>query len=303
MRRMLASLISLLLVVLVLAAWPAQAMAVGDAPVAENLELKTYCNVSVGGMLAAFDPDGGDLRYEITTEPVKGNIELSEDGSFVYTPQENRKGKDYFGYKAVDTDGNYSQEATVIIQISKQKKSIFYADMRGRADEYAAVELCELGLFTGRQICGKYCFEPDEAVTRGEFLSMCMALTDKIPISGVYRTGYADDAGIPAWQKRYAAAAAINGVYTGLITEDGTTFSGEEALSYAEAALLLDHALALKNVSYFFDYDQMELDLAQACANLSARDMLPAQMPKEKMLNRSDAALMLAAAYGYISTR
>ena len=301
MRRMLASLISLLLVVLLLAALPVQASAAGDAPVAENLDLKTYCNVSVGGMLSAFDPDGGALRFEITTDPVKGKIQLSEDGSFIYTPNENKKGKDYFGYKAVDTDGNYSQEATVIIQILKQKKAISYTDMRGRADEYAAVVLSEIGLFTGKQICGEYCFEPDEAVTRGDFLSMCMALTGKGPYACIYRTGYMDDARIPAWQKAYATVAAINGVYNGVITEVGSVFSGDEKLSYAEAALLLDHALQLENVSYISAYDQMDLSLAQACANLDARDMLPAQMTEERMLNRSDAALMLTAAYEFMS--
>ena len=46
-------------------------------------------------------------------------ISLNEDGSFVYTPRENKKGRDYFGYKAIDPEGNVSQEATVIIRIQK----------------------------------------------------------------------------------------------------------------------------------------------------------------------------------------
>ena len=39
------------------------ALAVSGAPVAENLELTTYRNVSVGGRLAAVDPDAlsGDV--------------------------------------------------------------------------------------------------------------------------------------------------------------------------------------------------------------------------------------------------
>ena len=81
------------------------AHAEGGAPVAQNLELTTYRNVSVGGRLSAVDPDGGTLTYQITTEPTKGEIELTDDGRFVYTPGTNRRGRDYFGFKATDADG------------------------------------------------------------------------------------------------------------------------------------------------------------------------------------------------------
>ncbi len=87
------------------------------APVAENFQLTTNINTSYEGKLSAYDPDEDVVGFEITTSPVKGDIELSEDGSFVYTPRENKKGRDYFGYKAYDAQGNYSQEATVIIKI------------------------------------------------------------------------------------------------------------------------------------------------------------------------------------------
>lgn len=39
---------------------------------------------------------------------------------FVYTPSEGKRGRDYFGYKAVDASGNLSQEATVILHIKKR---------------------------------------------------------------------------------------------------------------------------------------------------------------------------------------
>lgn len=89
------------------------------APTAENLELTTYRNTPYVGKLSAHDLDGGTLSFEITTFPVKGSIELLKDGSFIYTPAENKKGRDYFGYKAFDHEGNWSQEATVIIKILK----------------------------------------------------------------------------------------------------------------------------------------------------------------------------------------
>ena len=304
MKRMFVSLLSLLLAALLLAAMPGQAMAVGDAPVAENLELRTYCDVTVGGKLSAFDPKGGTLRFEITTEPVKGSIALAEDGSFLYTPAADRRGRDYFGYKAVDETGNRSQEATVIIQILKPKKAVTYADMQGTAGEYAAVALSELGLYNGRKICGVSCFEPEASMSRGEFLSMCMALTGKPLLSGIYRTGYLDDDLIPAWQKAYASAAAINGVYRGLSTESGVVFSGEEPITYAEASVLLDTALELENVSYLSGYTELDLRQAQACMNLSAYTAeVPEGTRQDTLLTRLDAAKMLVAAWEFLEQR
>ena len=85
------------------------------------------------------NPDAGEpkparrlvlmLKYEVTTDPIKGEVALKDDGSFVYTPAEGKRGHDYFGYKAVDSKGNKSSEATVVIKIEKQKSKIAYSDM------------------------------------------------------------------------------------------------------------------------------------------------------------------------------
>jgi len=73
--------------------------------VAENLELETYRGVSVGSQLSAAVPEGTTLSYQITTEPSKGSVTVEENGHFVYTPDEGRRGRDYFGYKAFDEAG------------------------------------------------------------------------------------------------------------------------------------------------------------------------------------------------------
>ena len=109
----------LILLLCVLLALPA--FAEGSAPAAENQEYKTLRHIPVEGKLSASDPDGGALVFLITNPPVKGDVLLEEDGSFVYTPYYNKKGRDYFGYKVQDPDGNWSQEATVLIRIEKQK--------------------------------------------------------------------------------------------------------------------------------------------------------------------------------------
>ena len=296
MKRKYLSFTALMLAVVLFAGLAAPVFAEGSAPVAENLELTTYRNTSVGGCLSAYDPEGDAVSFEITTEPVKGCIDLKQDGSFIYTPGENKKGRDYFGYKAVDTEGNYSQEATVIIKIEKQKKDVFYADMAGRADEYAAVALSENGLFTGEQVGGVYCFHPNELVTRGEFLSMCMIVSGEPVFTGVLSTGYTDDGDIPGWMKGYVATAAMCGVDHGRKTETGSIFDASAPISRAEAASMLDSALNVTSVSYMKLDASLDTGLAQACVNLSAHGIMRSTAGMENVLTRSEAAQMLAAA-------
>lgn len=303
MRRIWMTALSFLLMLLLLSALPVSTLAAGEAPVAENLDLKTYCNVSVGGKLSAFDPDGEIRGYAITTAPVKGDIELKSDGSFIYTPREDRRGRDYFGYKATDAQGNSSQEATVIIKIDRQKKGVRYADMTGRTDEYAALALSELGLFTGAQIGGVYCFEPEHAVTRGEFLSMCMRLAEKPVYAAVYKTGYADDAEIPLWLKGYASSAAAADLYRGLETAEGVVFGAGEPITGAQAAELLNRALGLSDVRDVPAYDMLDGQQAQACANLSACGILSGSSPAQALLSRAEAAQMLVAAKELLERR
>lgn len=291
MKRMLVSLFALTMALFMFAGM-CPVYAEGSAPVAENLELKTYKNVSVGGKLSAFDPEGGELSFEISTQPIKGEIELYDDGSFVYTPAENKKGRDYFGYRAIDEQGNCSQEATVIIKIEKQKKGVFYPELHGTADEYAATALSETGIFTGEQFCGVYNFDADREVSRGEFLSMCMALSGEPIVSSVMSTKYNDDSSIPGWMKPYVATASIMGVEP---ISSGSAFLPEELITRQEAALLLDSILGLSPVSYISLDESLDGEVAQACANLQACGIFDAPATSDA-LTRREAAHMLVNA-------
>ncbi len=94
-----------------------EAEASGGTPRAENLEIVTRRNTSVSGRLSAQAGEEDALTFTITTRPVKGEIRLLDNGRFVYTPRQNKKGRDYFGYRAVNSEGQVSQEATAIIRI------------------------------------------------------------------------------------------------------------------------------------------------------------------------------------------
>lgn len=91
----------------------------GMAPEAESFEIKTKVNTPTHGALLAKDAEDDVVAFEITTKPIKGDIQVEPNGNFVYTPREGKKGRDYFGYKAYDSQGNISHEATVIIRIEK----------------------------------------------------------------------------------------------------------------------------------------------------------------------------------------
>lgn len=143
---------------------------------AENLELTTYKNVAVTAQFSAVDPEGDLLTYHILNKPARGAVTMPEDGSseFVYTPYENKTGKDSFTYVAVDAVGNSSDPATVKIKIEKPNTKVTYADMDGDPAHKAAIRLAEEGIFVGECMGGAYFFQPDTAVTRGEFVAMAM---------------------------------------------------------------------------------------------------------------------------------
>ena len=279
----------------------------GNAPVAQNLELSTYRGVSVGGKLAASDPDGGDVTFEITTDPIKGTIDLDGDGHFVYTPAEGKRGKDYFGYKAVDADGNRSQEATVIIKIQKQNSKVKYSDTAGQSSAYAAVRLAEEDIFMGEQLAGEYVFAPDRPVTRQEFLAMCMKLAGRPTLRDVRATGFADDTEIDAWAKPYVSTALRSGIISGYADADaGAVFSPDRYITVTEAAVILDRCIELTDaVTTWFGYDDfVPVWALQSASNVSACGLLPYGCSyTDATLSRGETAEMLCAAMDVLAKR
>lgn len=277
------------------------------APVAENQQLETYRGVSVGGQLSAFDAEGDELTFELVTEPIKGRVELSPDGCFVYTPQENRRGKDYFGFRAVDSAGNVSQEGTVIIRLVKQSTKLTYADMEGSPLEYAAVSLTEKGVFTGEHVGSEYVFRPEQEVTRGEFLSMCMAAADRELLRGVQSTGFADDESIDLWLKPYVATALMSGYIRGSESESGTgaVFRPDDGVTLRDAAVMLNAVLGVTDVVSAAAFEDGEpSEGAQAVANLTATGVMPAgSQDLDAVLTRGQAAELLQSAVDLLARR
>ena len=66
------------------------------------------------------DPDGDEITVSIEEDPTEGEVILNEDGSFIYTPNENFTGTDSFTYIAED-DYDFSPETTVTIQVNSSE--------------------------------------------------------------------------------------------------------------------------------------------------------------------------------------
>ena len=275
------------------------------APVAERLELNTYQNVAVTGRFAAVDPEGDLLTYRLVKKPARGAVTISDDGQFVYTPYENKTGKDSFTYIAMDTVGNASDPATVKVCIEKPDTKVTYADLSGHPAHRDAIRLAEEGVFVGECMGEQYFFQPDALVTRGEFVAMAMNMAGVEALEGVERTGFADDAAIPTWAKPYVSSALKCGLVQGSRDEAGrVVFQANDPMTTAEAAVLLNRALGVTDVDVgAFGPAEAPDWAAQAVANLSTCGVLSSGSSLSEGMTRADAAQLLCASLDLLEQR
>ncbi len=283
-----------------------------EAPIAENLELCTYKNVAITGRFAATDPEGDLITFQLVQKPARGAVTMPADGSsdFVYTPYENKTGKDAFTYVAVDAVGNASAPATVKVCIEKASTKVTYSDMTGVPSHKAAIRLAEEGVFVGETIDGKYFFNPTTPVTRSEFVAMTMKATGMKALEDVTTTGFSDDVVIPTWAKSYAASALKSGVVLGAGQYDGQiVFNAAAPITRAEATVLLNRALRITDVAETMSTgaEAAPVWAAQAAANLETcgiiRTNSTGTLGLGDQLTRSDAAEMILGALEVLDGR
>ena len=267
-------------------------------PTAEDGSLETYKNIAGSGTLSAADPEGKPLTYNLVKEPKRGSVELHEDGTFTYTPDKNKVGKDSFTYTVTDSGGNTSEEAKISIEILKPTDKATYADMDGDPDAFYAMWLKEAGLFTGATVGGNLCFEPEKTVSRGEFLVMVMKLVDAQADETGLTSGFSDEAATPVWLQPYIVSALGSGMISGVSSEDGVVFRPEAALSRAEAAVMLQNVLQLpaptaKTVFSQTDADAVPAWAADATAALSAAGISLGDTAQADAITRREVAKLL----------
>lgn len=286
--------------------------AANEAPIARNMDLSTYKNVAITGYFDAVDSEGDTLTFQLMDTPARGAVTLAEDGSakFVYTPYENKTGKDSFTYVAIDSAGNTSSKAKVTIQINKPDTKVTYADMEGDPAHKASIRLAEEGIFVGSYLNGEYFFDPDRPVTRAEFLTMAMATVGMAPLEDVTTTGFTDDAVIPTWAKGAVSAAVMAGVIQGSRDDSGApVFDASENITQGEATVMLDQLLNLSDVPLeVFSAQGSDAHWAgQAAANLAASGVIRVEETNSAALStgldRAQAAMLLDGALDVLSQR
>lgn len=271
------------------------------APQVWDLEIRTYRDIAGQGQFLASDPEGEELTFALADEPRKGVVVIEGD-CFTYTPDEGITGSDRFTYTATDSAGNVSVPARVSVTIEKPRSGVKYADTENSPAACAAQELAEKGVFTGGKIGDRYYFQPDQPVSRSEFLAMALETAGR-QVTDVTLTGFSDDGSIPTWAKAYAAAGAADGVIQGSRTAEGVVFRGDETVTFNEAATILDRVLDLGDVDldvWYADRGAAPSWAAQAVGNMEAVSVLAAgsfgSQTMEQAVTRADAAQMLAAA-------
>ncbi len=197
-----------------------------------------------GGRLAASDPDGDALVYEIVSYPKHGSVLLSdaESGKYIYRPTAGYTGKDSFKYTARDEWGNYAGEAEVRVTVSRFSAPDF-ADMSGSAETFARIVSAE-GLMSGTLVGGESYFYPERGVTRSEFTVMLMQAAG-IKADEEMKTVFADDAEISVSARPYVLKAHEMGLTDGWIENGMQVFGGGEEISLAEAARMTARLLGL----------------------------------------------------------
>jgi len=287
-----------------------------QAPIAENMSLSTYKNVAVTSYFQAVDAEGDPLVFQVTSVPARGSVTLAEDGTsrFVYTPYENKTGKDSFTYVAMDSAGNLSNPAKVTVRIEKAGTTVTYSDMDGDPAYKAALRLAEEGIFVGEYVNGEYFFRPEETVSRSEFLTMAMAVAGLEPLQQVSITGFADDAAIPTWCKGYVSSALKAGVVQGSRNEQGqVVFSPDTAITRAEATVMLNRLLQVSDVavttwaSLGIEQNSQDHWAAQAAVNLATAGVLPASDSSpdalDNRLTRAEVAELLDGSLDLLQAR
>ncbi len=282
-----------------------------NPPVARNMELSTYKNVAITGYFDAVDGEGDALTFQLTSTPARGSVTLAEDGSsqFVYTPYENKTGSDSFTYVAIDPAGNSSPEAKVSLRIDKPDTKVSYSDLEGHPVQKSAIRLAEEGVYVGRYVNGRYFFDPDQAVSRAQFLTMAMSVAGLADLEGIAITGFSDDDAIPAWAKGAVSAALKAGVVQGTRNASGAPiFGASDAITRGEATVMLDNLLDITDVPVaVFSTGDASHWAAQSAANLSASGIIRAEAAGAVQLSDSltmaDAAEMLDGALDMMDAR
>jgi len=108
------------------------------APVAQSLIVVTDEDLPVNDLVMAQDADEDALLFFVFDPPTYGNVSMSADGSFVYSPQPNWYGTDSFVFRAYD-GWDFSAPAVVTVDVISVEDAPTAVGDVGTTNGYASV--------------------------------------------------------------------------------------------------------------------------------------------------------------------
>ena len=305
--------LALAAVLMTTAALAGQTATPSGAPIAQTQSFETCKNVAYTGRLTGVSPRGEALTFQLVEKPARGSLEITDaaTGEFVYTPYENKTGKDSFTFSVTDATGAVSEPAKVTLRIRKPSTKVNYADMAGEPSHNAAIRMAEEGILVGERIGDAYYFRPDETVSRSQFIAMAMSALDCKPLDNALTTGFADDDAIPTWSKGYISAALQQGAVRGYPDEEGrVVFAPADAVTRAEAAVILNRMLSVSDVAvttFYADTASAPAWAFQAAVNLERSGVLTTtsagELALSEPLTRGQCAQLLSGALDVVEAR
>ncbi len=208
---------------------------------ADSVPVWTQKDITTFGTLSASDPDGDRLTFEIIDYPKRGIVEIvnKHSGDYKYTPYDGLVGEDSFTYAVYDEWGNYSAKETVVIDVDKAAANLVFADLNGHWAHNAALVMVAEDAMDVKSVNGELYFEPEEKITREEFLVTVMKVLGAGDVPPA-TTVFADDNEISEDAGGYVARAYSLGVINGSVEDGLLCFNPKDNITRAEAAVILN---------------------------------------------------------------
>ena len=207
--------------------------------------VSTHATLGVSGTLAAEDPEGDALYFEVVEYPTNGTLTVDQKtGDFFYRPVGNFYGEDHFTWRVQDVYGAYAEPCEVSVTVRELATGYLFSDVEDGNRHSCALLVSERGLMSGERLGGKHYFHPERTLTRAAFVAILMEAAE-IKVEDVEDTGFADNADIP----RGMRGAIQYAKEKGWLGTD-TVFRPHDAITRAEAAAIAAKVLGLSAPGY-----------------------------------------------------
>lgn len=273
------------------------------SPITTDSSLTTMEDVTVYGEVMVVEPDNDSISYQIVKYPRNGFARIGCDGSIVYTPQSGYTGTDSLIYTAADKYGNISAQTTIDIEVIENESGIVFDDLKSSRTHLAAIEMATNEIMTYSLENGVYMFNPNEQVSRIDYLVMLMTAAGLDEnMTAVADTDFLDDSQLSTGRKGYLAKA----LELGIVDLGEGVFKPLDTITKAEAAVMTTSALSLPQLTAtqtFVDINDVPQWAATAVAsstNLGIFEGEKGYFSPNKLLTRGDVAEIFSNVLSYI---